>query len=181
MWWVEPGYRRSRSFNATRAGESDRSRSWRYRRNKRTPISARIPTDEQRAARRARERELVQHAVEQLRSSDGWRAWLTARSRFRAYSLHNQLLIAFQRAGSHCLLGRGGVDIRSSGRGRPCRGWLSGLGSGSRAEFGVFVGLFVTGVVGAIAGSGRRIVAAVPAAVGRAKPRDARGTTAGGL
>ena len=63
-------------------------------------MSARIPTAEQRAARRAHERELVKHAVEQLRSSDGWRAWLTARSRFRAYSLHNQLLIAFQRPGA---------------------------------------------------------------------------------
>jgi hypothetical protein len=38
-----------------------------------------------------------------------------------------------QRSGSHCLLGRGGFDIRSSGRGRPRWDWVSGLWSGSRA------------------------------------------------
>ena len=60
-------------------------------------MATRTLTDEERAERRERERELVQHAVEQLRSSEGWQAWLSARSRFHAYSLHNQLLIALQR------------------------------------------------------------------------------------
>ena len=53
-------------------------------------------TDDDRAERRENERRLVKHAVEQLRSSEGWQAWLTARSRFHGYSLHNQLLIALQ-------------------------------------------------------------------------------------
>lgn len=53
-------------------------------------------TDEQRAARRAQERELVRQSVEQLRSSDGWQAWLDGRQRFHNYSLGNQLLIASQ-------------------------------------------------------------------------------------
>ena len=35
-------------------------------------------------------------AVEQLRSSEGWRRWLRVRRHFHTYSLHNQLLIAFQ-------------------------------------------------------------------------------------
>lgn len=55
-------------------------------------------TDEQRAERRAAEREQMRAAIEQLRTSDGWQAWLRTRAAFRAYSLSNQLLIAHQRA-----------------------------------------------------------------------------------
>jgi hypothetical protein len=51
-------------------------------------------TDDERAERRAQDREYARQAVEQLRSSDGWNAWLTARASFRNYSLGNQLLIA---------------------------------------------------------------------------------------
>lgn len=54
-------------------------------------------TDEERAERRERDREYARKAVEQLRSSDGWKAWLTARTSFHSYSLGNQLLIAMQR------------------------------------------------------------------------------------
>ena len=53
-------------------------------------------TDEEKAARRAAERELVKRSVEQLRSSEGWQAWLRSRSHFHRYSLTNQLLIAVQ-------------------------------------------------------------------------------------
>jgi hypothetical protein len=53
-------------------------------------------TDEERAKRRARERELVRESVERLRSSGGWQQWLRTRSRFRSYSFGNQLLIAHQ-------------------------------------------------------------------------------------
>ena len=55
-------------------------------------------TEEQCAGRRQRDRELAQRAVEQLRSSDGWRMWLAVRSRtgLARYSLRNQLLIALQ-------------------------------------------------------------------------------------
>jgi antirestriction protein ArdC len=52
--------------------------------------------EEERAQRRAQERELVAAAVTALRSSDGWQAWLSARAHFHRYSLHNQLLIALQ-------------------------------------------------------------------------------------
>lgn len=54
-------------------------------------------TDDERAARRTRDREYARQAVEQLHSSDGWNAWLTARASFRNYSLGNQLLIAMAR------------------------------------------------------------------------------------
>lgn len=54
-------------------------------------------TDEERAQRRAQDREYARQAVEQLRSSDGWNAWLTARASFRNYSVGNQLLIAMAR------------------------------------------------------------------------------------
>jgi N-terminal domain of anti-restriction factor ArdC len=54
-------------------------------------------TDEERAARREHDREYARQAVERLRSSEGWRAWLTTRATFHGYSLGNQLLIAMQR------------------------------------------------------------------------------------
>jgi hypothetical protein len=57
----------------------------------RTPLS-----DEEREQRRAIERELTEKAVEQLRTSAGWQQWLAVRRHFRAYSLHNQLLLSLQ-------------------------------------------------------------------------------------
>lgn len=60
----------------------------------------RVPTDEERTERRAAERELMAQAVEQLRSSEGWKRWLAVRRHFHSYSFHNQLLIAFQRPGA---------------------------------------------------------------------------------
>ena len=60
-------------------------------------MGSRTLTDEQRAQRRERERELVRASVERLRSSDGWRQWLKTRARFRSYSYRNTLLIAAQR------------------------------------------------------------------------------------
>jgi antirestriction protein ArdC len=53
-------------------------------------------TEEEKAERRRAERELVKRSVEQLRSSEGWQAWLRSRSHFHRYSLSNQLLIAIQ-------------------------------------------------------------------------------------
>jgi antirestriction protein ArdC len=44
-----------------------------------------------------RQLELTARSVEQLRSTDGWQAWLKTRRAFRTYSLRNQLLIAVQR------------------------------------------------------------------------------------
>jgi hypothetical protein len=44
-------------------------------------------TDAEREQRRATNRAFVQQAVEQLRSSDGWQRWLTARRHFHCYSL----------------------------------------------------------------------------------------------
>jgi hypothetical protein len=41
-------------------------------------------TDEERAER---DREYARQAVERLRSSEGWRAWLTTRATFHGYSL----------------------------------------------------------------------------------------------
>jgi hypothetical protein len=53
-------------------------------------------TEQQREQRRAEPRELVIASIEQLRSSDGWRAYLAARARFRSYSARNVLLILQQ-------------------------------------------------------------------------------------
>src|SRR4051812_615653 len=60
--------------------------------------SRRALSDEQRAERRAQDRELTIRAIAQLRSSAGWQAWLRVRARtgLRRYSLRNQLLIALQ-------------------------------------------------------------------------------------
>jgi hypothetical protein len=54
-------------------------------------------SDGERAARRRVDREFARRAVEQLRSTDGWRRWLATRRHFHRYSLANQLLIAMQR------------------------------------------------------------------------------------
>jgi hypothetical protein len=54
-------------------------------------------SDEERAERRERDREYARQAVERLRSSEGWKAWLITRATFHRYSLGNQLLIAMQR------------------------------------------------------------------------------------
>jgi antirestriction protein ArdC len=61
--------------------------------NQRKPL-----TDEERTARRERERALAKEAVAQLRSSTGWRRWIAVRARtaLRRYSVRNQLLIALQ-------------------------------------------------------------------------------------
>ena len=44
-------------------------------------------TEAEREQRRAADREFVQAAVEQLRSSDGWQRWLATRRHFHSYSL----------------------------------------------------------------------------------------------
>lgn len=59
--------------------------------------SKRRLTDEQRAERRAQDRETAQQAVAELTSSAGWQRWLRVRRSFHCYSLTNQLLIAMQR------------------------------------------------------------------------------------
>jgi antirestriction protein ArdC len=56
----------------------------------------RAPTDEERAERRAAEREQMREAVEALRTSEGWQRWLKVRRHFHDYSFHNQLMIAMQ-------------------------------------------------------------------------------------
>src|SRR6476660_5575552 len=53
-------------------------------------------SDEERARRRAEDREQSLRAVEALKYSDGWRSWLASRRHFHSYSLANQLLIAMQ-------------------------------------------------------------------------------------
>lgn len=61
-------------------------------------MSRKILTDEQRAERRARDRELAERSVEALRSSAGWKAWLKVRAITGPdrLSLRNQLLVALQ-------------------------------------------------------------------------------------
>lgn len=62
-----------------------------------TPRRAHHPfSDEKREERHAQQRALITASVEQLRSSDGWRAYLKARRAFHAYSVGNVLLIALQ-------------------------------------------------------------------------------------
>ena len=56
----------------------------------------RAVTDEERAEKRAAERELMAKAIEELRSSEGWKRWLSVRRHFHHYSFANQLLIADQ-------------------------------------------------------------------------------------
>ena len=53
-------------------------------------------TAEEREQRRAAERELVERAVEELRTSAGWQRWLGVRRHFHRYSLRNQIVISMQ-------------------------------------------------------------------------------------
>jgi hypothetical protein len=53
-------------------------------------------SDDERAARREADRQRAREAVEALRTSEGWRRWLSLRRHFYRYSLANQLLIALQ-------------------------------------------------------------------------------------
>ena len=68
------------------------SHLWRHVMAKRRPVL----TEEQREQRRVDQRALVVAAIEQLRSSSGWRAYLDARARFRSYSARNVLMIVQQ-------------------------------------------------------------------------------------
>jgi antirestriction protein ArdC len=53
-------------------------------------------TEAERQARRQADREKAAAAVEALRTSEGWQAWLASRRHFHQYSFNNQLLIAMQ-------------------------------------------------------------------------------------
>src|SRR5450432_4659429 len=55
--------------------------------------------ESEREQRRARDREQLKLAAEQLLSSEGWERWVRVRSRngLARYSVNNQLLIAFAR------------------------------------------------------------------------------------
>lgn len=55
-------------------------------------------TDDERAQRRAQDRERLEQAARDLLTSDGWRRWVRVRARngLARYSLNNQLLIALQ-------------------------------------------------------------------------------------
>lgn len=55
-------------------------------------------TDDERAQRRAHDRERLEQAARDLLTSDGWQRWVKVRSRngLAKYSLNNQLLIALQ-------------------------------------------------------------------------------------
>ena len=50
------------------------------------PTRRRALTSQEREQRRAEQRELVRASIEQLRTSDGWQAYLNARRRFSNYS-----------------------------------------------------------------------------------------------
>src|SRR5262249_15593808 len=69
-------------------------------------------SEAEREQQRAHDRELTVRAVEQLRSSAGWQAWLRLRAAtgLRRYSIRNQLLIALQELDSHCLLEKDGYS-----------------------------------------------------------------------
>jgi hypothetical protein len=64
-------------------------------------------SDEERARRRAEDRERLEQAARALLSSDGWRDWVRVRSRngLARYSVGNQLLIAMQAPGASFVAG----------------------------------------------------------------------------
>lgn len=78
-------------------------------------------TEEERAERREADRQRSIEAVQALRTSDGWQAWLMTRRHFHKYSLANQLLIAMQcpnatRVGGFCAWLKLGYCVRKGER-----------------------------------------------------------------
>jgi antirestriction protein ArdC len=61
-----------------------------------TKMKRRPQSEDERAERRAAEREQMREAIEALGTSDGWQRWLKVRRHFHTYSFHNQLMIAMQ-------------------------------------------------------------------------------------
>ena len=117
-------------------------------------------SEEDRAQKRAAERELMADAIEQLRSSEGWKRWLDVRRHFHSYSFHNQLLIAHQRVVSQCLLELDWIDIRSNAAGKGALdGALAPLCS-QKEPVRLRIGPLVTDVVAPWRGPGRRILPA---------------------
>lgn len=53
-------------------------------------------SEAEQAERRARDRERLQAAAQELLSSEGWQRWVRARALFHSYSLRNCLLLACQ-------------------------------------------------------------------------------------
>jgi antirestriction protein ArdC len=69
-------------------------------------------SDEEREQRRAQQRELVAASIQQLRSSDGWQAYLKTRAQFPTYSWRNVLLILHQHATAERVAGfRAWLDL----------------------------------------------------------------------
>jgi hypothetical protein len=58
--------------------------------------SSRRFTEQERAQRRAQDRERLQHAARELLSSDGWARWVRTRAMFHSYSAGNCMLLAMQ-------------------------------------------------------------------------------------
>jgi hypothetical protein len=56
-------------------------------------------TDEDRAERRRQDRARLQHAAQELLSSDGWARWVKTRAMFHSYSVGNCMLLAAQARG----------------------------------------------------------------------------------
>ncbi|MFP5389107.1 MAG: ArdC family protein [Thermoleophilia bacterium] len=85
-----------RRASGGRARQRERADTGRSRWAKKRGSHRRTLSDEQRAEKRAAERELAAKAIEELRSSEGWQRWLSGRRQFHRYSFWNQLLIALQ-------------------------------------------------------------------------------------
>ena len=58
--------------------------------------SKRSLTDQERAQRRAQDRERLKQAAQQLLTSEGWARWVRVRAMFHSYSAGNCMLIALQ-------------------------------------------------------------------------------------
>jgi N-terminal domain of anti-restriction factor ArdC len=84
------------------------------------PSTRRSLTDAEREQRRAEQRQLVRASIEQLRTSDGWQAYLKARARFPSYSWRNVLLIYLQHPTAERVAGfRAWLDLGYCVRKRP--------------------------------------------------------------
>lgn len=70
----------------------------------------RLSKEDYAKAQREHQRELLEAAVDQLTTSEGWQRYLLTKAKFHKYSFSNLILIAFQRPDATRVMGKGGKD-----------------------------------------------------------------------
>ncbi len=74
------------------------------------PTYSKKQKEEYKSKKQQESQELLEQAVDNLMSTEGFRKYLVSRARFHKYSFNNTILIAMQRPDATMVMGRGGKD-----------------------------------------------------------------------